>query len=75
MENKTRHDAFMRITNAQSGCLVGATKEYLVALEEFVSSWLKSINQSIEIEEKYSEEKIELPKWENENKCNDCKKI
>jgi hypothetical protein len=46
-ENKTRADAFGRISQARTGSLVGATDEYLEALREEVAQWRERVEREI----------------------------
>ena len=38
-KNRTREDAWERVNDARFGCLVGATREFVEALMEFMTIW------------------------------------
>lgn len=54
-KNKTKEDAFLRINDAMTGSGIDATKEYYIALRNYLFKWIEKIDaQLYEIEKKRS---------------------
>ena len=49
--NLTREDAFLRVSNARTGSLVGVSYAYLVALRVEVARWLEHIDNVMAAED------------------------
>lgn len=45
--NKTRHDAFVRLSQARTGSLVDASDDYLEGLREYLTQWRDRVEHEI----------------------------
>lgn len=47
-KNKTRADAYARVSLARLGCFVGASDAYLLSLHAFVCGWADDIARELQ---------------------------